>query len=99
MKNTEWSNRYENWLTVFALGEDRTGLTTRDAAELASVAKSLRFVSCKIDSRGRMTIPKEFRHFFYNEKIVSMSGKGHKKKSKGKNKKEWLKFPMTYLSN
>jgi DNA-binding transcriptional regulator/RsmH inhibitor MraZ len=52
----------------------RLALTIKEIAEKSSSAESLKAVHCKMDSRGRITIPKEFRRMFKDVKNVVLCG-------------------------
>jgi DNA-binding transcriptional regulator/RsmH inhibitor MraZ len=62
-------------VVAFTLGEERLALTTRSEAESATDGKELNLVSCKMDERGRVVLPREFRQFLANAKTVLMVGK------------------------
>ena len=73
----EWERvfRADGGAAAFALGEGRLALTTRELAESATDGKELNLVSCKMDERGRVVLPREFRQFLANAKTVLMVGK------------------------
>lgn len=73
----EWVRvfRADGGAAAFALGEGRLALTTRELAESATDGKELNLVSCKMDERGRVVLPREFRQFLANAKTVLMVGK------------------------
>ena len=73
----EWARvfRADGGAAAFALGEGRLALTTRELAESATDGKELNLVSCKMDERGRVVLPREFRQFLANAKTVLMVGK------------------------
>ena len=74
---SEWARvfRADGGAAAFALGEGRLALTTRELAESATDGKELNLVSFKMDERGRVVLPQEFRQFLANAKTVLMVGK------------------------
>jgi DNA-binding transcriptional regulator/RsmH inhibitor MraZ len=74
---SEWARvlRAGGGVVAFTLGEERLALTTRSEAESATDGKELNLVSCKMDERGRVVLPREFRQFLANAKTVLMVGK------------------------
>lgn len=73
---SEWARvfRAGGGVVAFTLGEERLALTTRSEAESATDGKELNLVSCKMDERGRVVLPREFRQFLANAKTVLMVG-------------------------
>ncbi len=73
---SEWARIFRNRGGVVAveLPNGRLALTTYEVAKKASRAKSLKAVHCKMDSRGRITIPKVFRRMFKEVKNVVLCG-------------------------
>lgn len=74
------------WARVFRDGEGvvavefpngRLALTIKEIAEKSSDVESLKAVHCKMDSRGRIIIPKVFRGMFKEVKDVVLCGSIH----------------------
>jgi len=76
---SEWARIFRDRGGVVAVEfpNGRLALTTYEAAKKASRAKSLKAVHCKMDSRGRITIPKEFRGMFKDVKNLVLCGSVH----------------------
>jgi DNA-binding transcriptional regulator/RsmH inhibitor MraZ len=49
-------------------------LATKEIVEKSSNTELLKAVHCKMDSRGRITIPKEFRGMFKDVKNLVLCG-------------------------
>lgn len=73
---SEWARIFRNRGGVVAveLSSGRLVLTTKEIAEKSSSAESLKAVHCKMDSRGRITIPKVFRGMFKDVKNLVLCG-------------------------
>jgi len=76
---SEWARVFRDGGGVVAveLPNGRLALTTKEIAEKSSNAESLKAVHCKMDSRGRITIPKVFRRMFKEVKNVVLCGSIH----------------------
>ena len=76
---SEWARIFRDRGGVAAVEfpNGRLALTTYEVAKKASRAKSLKAVHCKMDSRGRITIPKVFRRMFKEVKNVVLCGSIH----------------------
>lgn len=76
---SEWARvfRGRGGLVAVEFPNGRLALTTYEVAKKASRAKSLKAVHCKMDSRGRITIPKEFRGMFDSVKNAILKGLVH----------------------
>ena len=75
----EWRHvfRDKGGIVVVALPDGRLVLATKEIAEKSSNVESLKAVHCKMDSRGRITIPKVFRRMFKEVKNVVLCGSIH----------------------
>lgn len=75
----EWARIFRNRGGVAAveLPSGRLVLTTKEIAEKSSNVELLKAVHCKMDSRGRIIIPKEFRGLFKDVKNVVLCGSIH----------------------
>ena len=69
---SEWMHgfRDKDGVVVVALPDGRLALVAKEILEKSSNEELSKAVHCKIDSRGRITIPKEFRGKFENVKNV-----------------------------
>lgn len=76
---SEWARVFRDGGGVVAveLPSGRLVLATKEIAEKSSSAESLKAVHCKMDSRGRITIPKVFRRMFKDVKNVVLCGSIH----------------------
>lgn len=75
----EWVRIFQNRGGVVAieLPIGRLALTTKEIAEKSSNVGLLKAVHCKMDLRGRITIPKEFRGLFKDVENVVLCGSIH----------------------
>jgi len=75
----EWARIFRNRGGVVAveLPSGRLALTTKEIAEKSSNTELLKAVHCKMDLRGRITIPKVFRGMFKEVKNVLLCGSIH----------------------
>lgn len=76
---SEWARIFRNRGGVVAveLPSGRLALTIKEIAEKSSDVESSKAVHCKMDSRGRITIPKVFRGMFKDVKNVVLCGSIH----------------------
>lgn len=76
---SEWARIFRNRGGVVAveLSDGRLVLATKEILEKSSSAESLKAVHCKMDPRGRITIPKVFRGMFKDVKNVVLCGSIH----------------------
>lgn len=76
---SEWARIFRNRGGVVAveLPSGRLVLATKEIVEKSSNAESLKAVRYKMDSRGRITIPKVFRRMFKEVKNVVLCGSIH----------------------
>ena len=73
---SEWTRMFRDrgGLVAVEFPSGRLALTTKEIAEKSSNVESLKAVHCKMDSRGRITIPKEFRGMFKDVKNLVLCG-------------------------
>ena len=73
---SEWARIFRDGGGVVAveLPSGRLVLATKEIAEKSSNVESLKAVHCKMDSRGRITIPKVFRRMFKDVKNLVLCG-------------------------
>ena len=76
---SEWARvfRGRGGVAAVELSGGRLVLATKEIAEKSSNVESLKAVHCKMDSRGRITIPKVFRRMFKEVKNVVLCGSIH----------------------
>lgn len=76
---SEWARIFRDRGGVVAveLPSGRMVLATKEIVEKSSDVESLKAVHCKMDSRGRITIPKVFRGMFKDVKNVVLCGSIH----------------------
>lgn len=76
---SEWRYvfRDKGGIVVVALLDGRLVLATKEILEKSSNVEVLNAVYCKIDSRGRITIPKVFRRMFKDVKNLVLCGLIH----------------------
>lgn len=76
---SEWRYvfRDKGGIVVVALLDGRLVLVTKEMVGKFSDAESLKPVYCKMDSRGRITIPKVFRGMFDSVKNAILKGLVH----------------------
>ena len=76
---SEWVRIFRNMGGVVAveLPSGRLVLATKEIVEKSSNTELLKAVYCKMDSRGRITIPKVFRGMFKDVKNVVLCGSVH----------------------
>ncbi len=72
----EWARIFRNRGGVIAveLPSGRLVLATKEIVEKSSNTELLKAVHCKMDSRGRIIIPKEFRGLFDSVKNAILTG-------------------------
>lgn len=72
----EWVRIFRNRGGVVAveLPSGRLVLATKEIVEKSSNTELLKAVHCEMDSRGRITIPKEFRGMFKDVKNLVLCG-------------------------
>ena len=73
---SEWARIFRNRGGVVAveLPSGRLALATKEIVEKSSNTELLKAVHCKIDSRGRIIMPKVFRRMFKEVKNVVLCG-------------------------
>lgn len=73
---SEWRYvfRDKGGIVVVALPDGRLVLATKEILEKSSNVEVLNAVYCKMDSRGRITIPKVFRGMFKDVKNLVLCG-------------------------
>ena len=73
---SEWARIFRDRGGVVAVQHPNgnLALTTKERAESAPDVELSKIVSCKMDARGRMTIPAAFRSLFDGVKGVEMVG-------------------------
>ena len=73
---SEWARVFRDGGGVVAVQHPNGNLvlTTKERAESAPDVELSKIVSCKMDARGRMTIPAAFRSLFDGVKGVEMVG-------------------------
>ena len=76
---SEWVRifRDRGGVAAVELSGGRLALTIKEIAEKSSDVESLKAVLCKMDSRGRITIPKVFRRMFKDVKNLVLCGLIH----------------------
>lgn len=76
---SEWARIFRNRGGVVAVEfpNGRLALTTKEIVEKSSNTELLKAVHCKMDSRGRITIPKVFRRMFKEVKNLVLCGSVH----------------------
>ena len=76
---SEWARIFRNMGGVVAveLPSGRLVLVTKEIAEKSSNTELLKAVYCKMDSRGRIIMPKVFRGVFKDVKNVVLCGSIH----------------------
>ena len=75
----EWARvfRGRGGVTAVELPSGRLVLATKEIVEKSSNTELLKAVHCKMDSRGRITIPKVFRGMFDSVKNAILKGLVH----------------------
>lgn len=76
---SEWARvfRDRGGVAAVELPSGRLVLATKEIVEKSSNTELLKAVHCKMDSRGRITIPKVFRRMFKEVKNVVLCGSIH----------------------